>query len=84
MTGRVDYVDSGFDRRDGLTNGRWMRSTWGVLEWVQIEPPARTRRKRAAECDGCGIQVESAGQCRRCVNNERRRIKRATERGLAA
>ena len=31
------YNLAGYDPNDGLTGGRWMRDTWGVVRWVQTD-----------------------------------------------
>jgi hypothetical protein len=64
ITSPTNYVESGYDPDDGLTGGRWMRDTWGVVRWVQIEE-CKIRRPR--ECAYCGTRVsKSATSCRPC------------------
>lgn len=35
-----NYTTKGYDPDDGLPEGRWMRSQWGVVEFVAIEAAA--------------------------------------------
>lgn len=32
----------GYDPDDGLTGGRWMRDTWGVVRWVETDVDRET------------------------------------------
>lgn len=43
-----NYTFEGYDPNDGLTGGRWMRDTWGVVVWVQTDQPVAEEDSDAA------------------------------------
>lgn len=64
----INYTTKGYDPNDGLPEGRWMRGSWGVLEWVEIATP-----RRARTCVDCGTPIsKSATKCRPCNLASRR------------
>ena len=76
ITSPTNYVESGYDPDDGLTGGRWMRDTWGVVRWVQTKPITRPARG-PRECGECGVRVsKSATVCRPCNLGRLRAAKR--------
>lgn len=59
MTATPYYIESGYDPNDGLPEGRWMRNTWGVLVFVEIEPPPEpiTDQARLRACPTCHAHI---------------------------
>lgn len=72
----MTYTESGYDPNDGLPEGAWVASTWGVRKFVPTSPFDHPR-SLTNQCHACEAEVSSrAYYCRACAEKRRRYAKR--------